>query len=128
MSFFSFFWVLTVPIIERRDYPGHTSLVGGGVSSADVYYLDHRTTLKDGGSAYRWWGTKDGEWRRLEWCGRRTCGTEKVLRDSAHTRSWFGIQRDAPDARAFQNWYDKIRKEYEEQSWLLNRVWAWRVH
>lgn len=123
----AFISLFTVPVIERNERDRNT-YVGGEISHAGVQYIDHRPAIetpKTGSPV--WWGTKDGEWRRLEMLGwNHSMYTEVVLRDTASPFAHFGISRGSAEAERLQAQYNRIMADHKMQS-IFNRVWIWRV-
>lgn len=116
----------TTPMIERVEMPGNANAAGGGFRRADVAYYDHRPVLRSGDRTLVWWGTRDGEWRRLEWrSSQGNRGTYYILRDKA-LGSAVGIERGSSKQAFFQARYDKLRRDYDAQS-IFARVWTWRT-
>jgi len=126
--------LMTRPLIERIDVRagkwGRPDVyVGGEWSHADVKYVDRRPIIaRKQEAADVWWGTIDGELRRLEGQNGFTHAswTVCVLRDIAYHDSAFGVGRGSPAADKLQREFDDIRDAYGRSS-FFNRAWIWKV-
>lgn len=120
--------ILTVPVIEKHTKYGDVIYVGGEFSHADIMFVDHRPAFEASKEAsHVWWGTKDGEWRRLGYLSYdNRWYTQAVLRDIAYPGSHFGVGRGTREFNRMQTEFNAVRTAYERQ-FVFNRVWVWRV-